>query len=200
MKRILLLFLIFFTCINFSLNKKKFNFLFYAGLFINSDLVPISLNGDISYKKSYLGMFGLNYTLEPKISFLNFEIEGIIGKHTGLMNHYEIDGVFLARTNTLLKLPLRFAFGEGLSWASQNPIMENRRKGLDRGSFAIYDIESRQLLNFLVFELDVKLFNNETEPRLFLRLHHRSGIWGTYCPPDPPCGSNFLAYGIRLNI
>lgn len=116
------------------------------------------------------------------------------------MRHVEADGVFIGRISNIFNLPISFAAGEGLSWASQNPILENRRKGFDRGAFATYDIESRQLLNFLIFEFDYGFKSVAYYPRLFVRLHHRSGIWGTFCPPDPPCGSNFITYGFKISL
>ena len=174
----------------------------YGGKFINSDLVPISIYGDIAYKKSNLYVLGYNYQLKPKISFLNFEVEGQIGKHTGSMNHSELNGVFIARTNRWKVIPISFGFGEGLSLASEKPALEQRKFGFDRerGTFNFINIEeTRPLLNFLLLERDVKI-PIESSPKFFVRLHHRSGIWGTYCPPDPPCGSNFLVYGVKFPI
>jgi hypothetical protein len=182
--------------------KYGFNILGYGALFVNADLLPISLYGDIAYKRSYLEVLGVNYPLNTKLRFLNFEVEGLAGKHFGRMKHFEFDGVFLARAGNLFNLPMSIAFGQGLSWASQNPILENQQKGFDikRGTFSIYDVESRQLLNFLVIEADFGFPFIKYFPRIFVRLHHRSGIWGTYCPADPPCGSNFLSYGIKISI
>ncbi|MBP7283035.1 MAG: hypothetical protein KBA66_15740 [Leptospiraceae bacterium] len=180
--------------------KSKYDFLFYGGQYVNSDLLPISLYGDIAYKRSFLGVMGVNRPLDIKIAFLRFEVEGLVGKHVGVMNHIEVDGLFVTRVPNLFSLPMSFAIGEGLSWTSQNPILENVKKGFDRGAFSVYDIESRALLNFLFVEFDYGFPNTDYYPRIFVRIHHRSGIWGTYCPPDPPCGSNFLTYGIKLSL
>ncbi len=180
--------------------KSAYNILFYGGPYVNSDLLPISLYGDIAYKRSFIGVVGINRSLQTKIAFLNFEAEALIGKHTGVMNHVEVDGLFIARIHNIFSSPMSFALAEGLSWASQNPILENVKKGFDRGAFSFYDIQSRSLLNFLMVEFDYGFPEVSHYPRIFVRIHHRSGIWGTYCPPDPPCGSNFLVYGVKLSL
>ena len=38
--------------------------------------------------------------------------------------------LMIARVSNLFNLPMSFAFGEGLSIASQNPLMENQKKDL----------------------------------------------------------------------
>jgi hypothetical protein len=197
--KLLLFFLVLFSVFS---KESRHSVLGYGGKFINSDLVPISIYGDIAYKKSNLYVLGYNYHLKPRISFLNFEVEGLVGKHFGFMNHMEVDGVFIARTNRAKIIPVSFGFGEGLSLASEKPQLELRKFGFDRekGTFNLVNIEeTRPLLNFLLLELDVKI-PIEYSPKFFVRLHHRSGIWGTYCPPDPPCGSNFLVYGVKFPI
>jgi len=118
------------------------------------------------------------------------------------MKHGEVNGAVIGRVSEIFGGPLIFGFGEGLSLATENPIMENQKKWLDfkRNTFADYDIESRPLLNFLIIEFDYGLSSVARSPKLFVRIHHRSEIWGTFCPPNPPCGSNFLTYGFKVNI
>lgn len=181
-------------------NHSKNNILLYGGQYVNSDLLPISLYGDIAYKRSSIGTIGYNRNLDAKIGFMRFEVEGLVSKHEGVMRHFEVDGLFIARIPNLFYMPISFGIGEGLSWASQNPILENVKKGLDRGAFSLFDTQSRPFLNFLSIEFDYGFPEVSHYPRLFVRIHHRSGIWGTYCPPDPPCGSNFLVYGIKLSL
>lgn len=180
--------------------KKRSSVVLYSGLFINSDFGPIILNGDIAYKNSYIAFGGYNYRMEPKIRSISFETETILGKHWGVMNHYEIAGMLIARSKRFNLIPITFAFGEGLSLANEAPILETKKRGYDRGVLNLVNIEeTRPLLNFIMVEVDFKL-PSEWFPKLFVRIHHRSGIWGTYCPPDPPCGSNFLTYGVKLSI
>lgn len=180
--------------------KSRYKLLASAGPYINADLLPIVTQGDISYKKSYIGLLGLNYDLQKRLGILNLELEGLFGKHKGEMNHSELGGVLVARIPNIMLKPMSFAFGEGLSWASENPFLENRKKGWDRGSLNTENIESRPILNYLMFELDYGIPSVSFQPKVFVRIHHRSGIWGTFCPPDPPCGSNFLTYGVKVSL
>ncbi len=205
MKYIILLFCISFFSIwgseNLN-NNHKTSILLYGGIFVNSDLLPISLQGDIAYKKSFISAIGINKETGWNYKSVRFEYEGILAKHSGMMKHGEINGALIGRVPNLLGLPMSFGFGEGLSWASQNPLLENLNKGLDlsRNTISDYDIESRRLLNFLIIEMDYGIPSIARNPRVFVRIHHRSGIWGVFCPPDPPCGSNFLTYGVKINI
>ena len=81
-----------------------------------------------------------------------------------------------------------------------NPKLENKAKGYYLESGLQKDaIESRALLNYMMVEVSSYLpFERKTE--VFLRIHHRSGIFGLYCPPDPNCGSNFVSYGFRTSL
>ena len=96
---------------------------------------------------------------------------------------------------------MSFAFGEGVSLTSQNPTMENKRKGfyLDTGLFQFQAIESRNFLNYVMVELDYRVWDTSYNPRIFVRIHHRSGVFGLLCPPDPACGSNFISYGVKFS-
>lgn len=182
-----------------SFFKQGFSVLGFGGIFVNSDLAPISYNLDFKYKPSYIWGAGINKKIRPKFSIFEFEVEGILAKHTGAMSHGEAVLVGVARIPNLWGSPFSFAFGEGQSYATENPKLENLRKGYDNGRFALDDIQSRPLLNYLVFELDYTLPWLESS-KIFARIHHRSGIYGVYCPPTPPCGSNFIVYGFKTDL
>ncbi|MBP7284013.1 MAG: hypothetical protein KBA66_20680 [Leptospiraceae bacterium] len=179
----------------------KVNFLFYGGKYTETDLLPILFSQKTDYRDSYIGVLGLNYPLLYKIRFLDFEAEALFGKHFGIMNHWESDILMLARISNLFYLPMSFAFGEGVSLTSQNPTMENKRKGfyLDTGLFQFQAIESRNFLNYVMVELDYRVWDTSYNPRIFVRIHHRSGVFGLLCPPDPACGSNFISYGVKFS-
>ncbi len=202
LKYFLIIALILFSSPIFSQNffSKNYSVLTYGGIFVNSDLAPISFNLDFKYKPSYLWAVGVNRRVNKKFSILEFEMETLLGRHTGYMNHWEAVVLGIARVNNVLKLPVSLAIGEGQSFSSQNPKMENLRKGYDRGKFNLDDIESRAWLNYLMFEIDYSFRNVEHEPKIFVRLHHRSGIYGVYCSPHPPCGSNYVVYGAKLSF
>lgn len=181
--------------------KKKLNFIVYGGKYTTTDLMPILFRQKTDYRESYIGVIGINYPMDYKVRFVDIETEALVGKHFGLMNHWEADGLMIARISNLFGLPMSFAFGEGISLASQNPILENQKKGFNfsNGQLERQSIESRNLLNYLMVELDYKIWDLPNNPRVFMRVHHRSGVFGFYCPPDPACGSNFISYGVKVS-
>ncbi|WCL48405.1 hypothetical protein [Leptospira sp. GIMC2001] len=173
---------------------------FYGGTFTNTDLLPIVFSRRVDYRDSRLLIFGISRPLNYKLRFLDFEVEANIGKHFGLMTHMEANALYIARINQPFDLPISFAIGEGLSLASENPKLENKDKGINLDDFSLQfnSIESRNLLNYLMVEFEVGRPSSNW-PRAFIRIHHRSGIFGLYCKPDPACGSNFITYGFRLS-
>ena len=183
------------------IEKNKPSLIIYGGKYTSTDLLPILFRQRTDYRDSTLGVIGLNFPLKYKIRFIDIESEGLIGKHFGIMNHWEADGLMIARVSNIFNLPMSFAFGEGLSIASQNPLIENQKKGFSvkNGLFEKQGIESRNILNYLMVELDFRVWNDPSNPRIFMRIHHRSGVFGFYCPPDPACGSNFISYGFKIS-
>ena len=183
-----------------SFFKPNYSVVGFGGIYVNSDLAPISFNLDFKYKPSYISGLGINRKVNRKYSIFEFEVEGILAKHSGAMNHGEAVAVGIARVPKLFGTPFSFALGEGQSIASENPKLENLRKGYDNGRIVFDDIQSRAWLNYLMFELDYTLpwFNESS--KVFARIHHRSGIYGVYCPPTPPCGSNFVVYGFKTEL
>lgn len=100
----------------------------YSGLYTETDLLPILFQQKTNYKASRISVLGLNYGLSSNIRFFDFEAEGQLVKHSGLMNHLEMNVFLLARWSNLFRLPVSIAFGEGISLASKNPLLENKKK------------------------------------------------------------------------
>lgn len=201
-KSLYIFFFLFVPIFSESIKKEnKVNLLFYGGKYTETDLLPILFSRKTDYRDSYIGVLGFNYPLLYKIRFLDFEAEALFAKHFGVMNHWETDLLMIARIQNLFYLPISFAFGEGVSLASQNPTMENKRKGFyfDTGLFQFQAIESRNFLNYVMVELDYRVWDTHNNPRIFIRIHHRSGVFGLLCPPDPACGSNFVSYGVKFS-
>lgn len=178
-----------------SKDKKKWDLAFYKGQFTQTNLKNIIIDGQTSYKPSFINVATASKPLQYSIFGFATEGEGQFAYHEGIMKHIEINGLVVFRTKQLSRgLPLRFGFGEGLSLASRNPDLENSRKSiLDPNTESEY---SRKFLNYLMFEIDLALPVESYKPRAFLRIHHRSGIYGIFCPPT--CGSNFIAYGVKF--
>lgn len=221
-KKIITMTLIFFIFTIPIYAKSKYDLFFYTGKYTETDLLPILLKQKTEYKNSYILVSALNFPLGININFLKFEAEGQLTKHFGIMNHMEVNSLLVARVENLFFLPIGFAFGEGISIASKNPKLENKKKGIYfadyyfspiqsyyllangfypiGGSIQTESIRSKPILNYLMVEFDYALKNFQYYPRVFLRIHHRSGVFGLYCPPDPACGSNYITYGIKFRI
>lgn len=201
--------------------KTKLGYFFYTGRYTETDLLPILFRQRVHYKKSDIFSVGVTYPLSTSIRMIDFEAEGNLVKHSGIMSHLEANASLNARISQLFSLPISIAFGEGLSLASQNPRLENKRKGtyysgfyLDwLSSLAFYQklgvlpagievqtnsIESSPILNFVMVELEYSMPQFPYRPAIFMRVHHRSGVFGLMCKPDPACGSNFISYGVRM--
>ncbi len=105
-----------------------------------------------------------------------------------MQKHFELNAILIYRW---LKFPwdhildTSLAIGDGLSYASQKPIIELKKQKTSR------------LLNYLMVEI---AFNYPNYPKLelFTRIHHRSGIYKLI--NNVSGGSNFLALGIRYQF
>lgn len=171
------------------------NYSLYHGTFTTTTLGE-TLSAYTNYKPSYLTVLTVNRPLPYRLWRANLEGEGQIGRHTGIMKHLEFNGVVLARFEQPFRgTPFSFAIGEGLSFATRNPELENPRRSIEDPYVA--EETSRNLLNYLVFELEMAVPVDAYSPRAFIRVHHRSGIYGIFCPPV--CGSNVVAYGVRFS-
>jgi capsular polysaccharide export protein len=80
---------------------------------------------------------------------------------------------------------MRLGFSLGLSYLHGTPIFEDGTK--DEPS------KKYQLLNYNAYE--VSLLDTEDKDSVFLRLHHRSGVYGLIAPQH--VGSNFITIGLR---
>lgn len=117
---------------------------------------------------------------------LYIDVEGQAGFHTGEQEHNEYVGVFLARWESFPwdhELDTSFSVGEGLSWASEVP--EREARGAEG---------SAKLLNYVVFDVSVSPWRKKRWEG-FLRVHHRSGVFGLFS--DVYGASNFIGLGVR---
>ncbi|MBI3396109.1 MAG: hypothetical protein HY042_09770, partial [Spirochaetia bacterium] len=127
---------------------KPDNITMYAGTFTNTDLQSILFRGETDYRESYITVLTLDWNLEPRSSWFVVGAEGQFVKHFGLMRHMEVNGAMVLRSDPGL-FPLQLAVGEGLSYATQNPPLENPKKDL---LGLQYRERSRNLLNYMMFE------------------------------------------------
>lgn len=169
--------------------ENSFDLVLYSGQVVREVFGEIMTGHEIHYQDSRLSAVGLNYKFLSFIQRITFETEGLIVKHDGLQDHWETDVMLIARIEFWKDmLPISFAFGKGLSYASEMPSIEGDTE----------DDPTNQWLNFFIVEMDVGLKNIPWNPRLLFRIHHRSGVGGIYCPKT--CGSNFLTSGIKVSF
>ncbi|TGN17080.1 hypothetical protein [Leptospira idonii] len=196
---LLLLIFLSFSVSAISIPTENWSLVLYGGTYTQTDLLPIVLRQKTEYKNSYIGVIGFSRPLDYRIRFIEFEAEGNVVKHFGSMNHWETNLFYIAKISNLGGTPFAISIGEGLSLASENPKLENTEKEIRWNGYQSKAMESRNLLNFLMVEMSYRL-PMERKTDIFLRVHHRSGIFGLYCPPDPNCGSNFISYGFRTSL
>lgn len=164
------------------------------GMYTDSDFQEILGSFHTDYRNSWLAFLALNQQLNGRLYPFRFEAEGQIVRHTGLQTHPEVVGLLLARLENPWLFPASFAFGAGSSYAAGTPELEFPRRDPLKARFE--EAPVRRLLNYLLTEVDVGLPGSRS--RLLMRIHHRSGIFGTYCLPI--CGSNFIAYGLKTPL
>jgi hypothetical protein len=176
----------------------RWDIIAYGGIYTATDFSKIVTRLETDYKPSYLAAVAINYETPARLRSLRFETEGQIVQHSGWMDHMEYNGVLVARWHSIHPyIPISLAFGEGLSYATEIPSVENRE--VDLGKLQFFRQESNRWLNYFYLELDVALpVFQELQPRLLFRIHHRSGVFGTYC--EYICGSNFITYGMKVGL
>ncbi|MEM7183024.1 MAG: hypothetical protein AAF518_19085 [Spirochaetota bacterium] len=192
--RSIFLILIAISCSLKPVNAKEWSFAFYKGRYSRTDLREIVFLQKTQYIGSNVNIFAFSQPFY-ELWGTPIEAEGQVGWHTGIQKHMELNGLLLARFGKKSGMPLNFAVGEGLSLATYNPLLENRRKSYR--DLAVESEYSNKFLNYLAFEVEVSLASmmQADIPSPFFRIHHRSGVYGLFCPPT--CGSNFVTYGMR---
>ena len=142
-------------------------------------------SSDARLMRSYI--IGLNVGREVwRIAdSLALEVEGQVIQHSGVQSHFEFISAIGLRWHAFPwdeYLDTSFAVFEGLSLASQKPQGEITRHG-----------DTARLLNYVGIEFDFSLPDDGWS--LVARLHHRSGVWGTFS--GIRAGSNFFSIGLR---
>lgn len=118
------------------------------------------------------------------------EFEGQYVRHSGLQNHWELNAVMALRWMDFPwdhYVDTRLALGNGLSYASELPPLEP-------GGEIDEDEASNRWLNYVMVEAEFKP-PGTTCWSGFVRIHHRSGIFGAFGGVSG--GSNFVGLGLR---
>lgn len=131
--------------------------------------------------------WGYTFARRPRT---RWELEGQLVRHSGLQHHWEANAVVALRWMDFPwdhHLDTRVAVGNGLSYATEIPPLEP-------GGEIDEDEQSARLLYYMMVEAEFKL-PRETPWSAFVRVHHRSGIFGLFNDVDG--GSNFIGLGLR---
>lgn len=116
-----------------------------------------------------------------------WEVQGV--KHWGLQDHWEFNALLAVRWSRFPwneHVRTSFAVGDGLSWASEIPVLEAAEHP---------DEAAAQLLNYVLIECTLGMPSQEAWDFVF-RIHHRSGVYGLFDGVDG--GSNVLALGLKF--
>jgi hypothetical protein len=121
--------------------------------------------------------------------YLQWEVEGQIVKHFEQQTHLEFNGLVILRWMRIPwdnYLDTSLAIGDGLSYATRHP-------SLEQGNGE----KTAHLLNYLMIEVAFNCFRKPSL-QLFVRIHHRSGVYGLFNGVTE--GSNFLCLGLRWTL
>lgn len=161
----------------------------YHSQAVRNNFGEVVLEGKHDFLPSYLDVLALSRALSTQLSGLRFEVEGQLGKHSGMQDHWETNLLLVFRWQLLDdSTPVSIAYGDGFSYAEAIPQIE-----LEGGQ-----VDTRRLLPYFMVELDMGLPTLPAEPKLFFRIHHRSGMFGLFCKKR--CASNFPALGLKFKI
>jgi len=164
----------------------------YTGQYSNDPLLEGIILGveGIHLEDSHLHTVALAKTMSDPNTFWQWEIEGQFAQNEGLQRNWETNLLAIFRWNTFLWerwLPTTVAIGEGFSYASQNPYLEQAHHE-PRGT--------HRTLNYLLFEITLAPLIAEGHWSLVARIHHRSGVFGRL--HNVWGGSDYVGTGIKF--
>ena len=150
------------------------------------DALLLSAEFDTSYQ---LTAFALGNRFYEYNDHLVFELEAQAVQHFGDQTHAEWNAVFIARWMSFPWnhiLPTTFAFGEGLSYATKTPNIEQQ-----------HNEKVSHFLNYLAIEFTFTLPKYK-HFHLMTRVHHRSGAYKLF--NGVKGASNGVGVGIRYEF
>jgi hypothetical protein len=139
----------------------------------------------LQFQDAYLAGIAVTREVAEPIRGLSLEVEGQIVRHFGDQTHWEFNApVLTARWGRFPwsdVVDTSFAFGLGLSVASETPALEVAQEG-----------DSQAVMAYWMIEVDTELPIEDW--RLVGRLHHRSSAYGLFGDSG---GLNSLVLGLR---
>jgi hypothetical protein len=160
----------------------------YAGRYSDDRLTSALLSKSLDYMDSHLVVAAVSRAFEFDSPSHQWELEGQVGKHFGDQTHWELNGLAIYRWqrfpwNRLVRTTV--AAGEGLSWATRVPPLEEASPTNEGAA---------RLLNYILVEVTVAP-PGDSDWSLVFRIHHRSGVFGLF--EDVDGGSNIIAGGVK---
>jgi hypothetical protein len=169
--------------------EKKWFMSAYFGQSSDNRFLDIVSKFDLQPINSRMAAFTLGKELMTYNDTIRFEAEGQITKYWGVQSHAELNGVLILRWLPFFwddYLDTSFGIGDGLSYASDIPVLETDECE-----------ETSRLLNYLMVEFSFEI-PKKASWDLFIRVHHRSGIFGLFNGVTE--GSNLLGAGVRYKF
>lgn len=142
------------------------------------------------FNDAYMAGVGVSREFARWRDLVAFEAEGQVSQHFGKQDHTEGELLLVARW---LKFPWNetvrtsAAVGEGISYASSIPVIEQERSPGN----------TSHLLNYIMLELELAP-PQQDEWSFVTRIHHRSGVFGLYDGVSK--GSNLVTVGVRYRF
>jgi hypothetical protein len=158
----------------------------YGGVYTDNNLGE-AFSFQLDLEDSYIAVLALSRKIADLTRHIRFEVEGQIGKHFGRQDHWEFNGLVVGRWLTFPwndYVYTTFAVGEGISYATEVPKLEEELDG-----------PSERLLNYLMFELTLSPPQHR-EWAFVTRIHHRSALFGAFGHGS----SNIMAAGIKYRF
>lgn len=162
----------------------------YVGQFSNTALNEI-VRFNTSLESSEVYVLSVGKELGRYKDRLGIELEGQVGAHSGQQNHMEVNAAFTLRWHPFpwdRYLDTSLAFGNGISYAFEEPPLEIREAD---------DNKTSKWLYYILVELS---FSAPQIPQwdYFVRIHHRSSVFGLI--DGLFSASNFVGVGVRYHF
>ncbi|MFO8085692.1 MAG: hypothetical protein R6U27_15395 [Desulfobacterales bacterium] len=167
----------------------------FNGIYTNRTIGKALLNIPGDFEQNYMHALALSRKIWESERHFSFELEGMVAKHhgkheTGRQNYEEYTLAMLLRYHTFpwnKHLNTSVAVGEGFSLTSKTPKLELQS----------YEGKSQKFLNYLAIELTLTL-PKYPNVSLCYRIHHRSGVFGTF--GGVKGASDFYLLGLRYRF
>jgi hypothetical protein len=163
----------------------------FYGVFTDDNTFSDTLTVDADLNSDFkLTGLGLSRSFWKPNRHLQIEGEVQVVKHVEGQHHWELNGLGVARWLTFpwqKYLRTSFAFGAGLSFASEDPEFEVMEKG-----------SSTNLLAYMLVEVEVGL-PQVPEWSIVGRIHHRSTMFNMFYDEDN-ASSNAVALGVKYRF